>query len=280
MALTMSRASVSFDRQAVAPNESIWLHSAGGGPVGEHHDARVGDAPGAARSTSAGARSVPKLSSTTAGECSRRRPPRARRIGTSRATSSRFGSSEIRTSSPTATRSSNFPATTVGMARPSELPSHPGVTPSGQNLCYYAAASSATLRCTSSVDTTCLPMPSSLGSRPSARPDHLRQVQDRDAEVALHELLRGRLLQVEVQVAERAGRDEAVGAGVDRVGQVAAGLAQRGGAVHRDHREAAALARARVLDGLAAERLDQLARGSASRSGCSSKPSRFEGRTM
>ena len=24
----MSRASVSFDRQAVAPNESIWLHSA------------------------------------------------------------------------------------------------------------------------------------------------------------------------------------------------------------------------------------------------------------
>ena len=28
MAFTMSRASVSFDRQAVAPNESIWLHSA------------------------------------------------------------------------------------------------------------------------------------------------------------------------------------------------------------------------------------------------------------
>ena len=28
MALTMSRPSVSLDRQAVAPNESIWLHSA------------------------------------------------------------------------------------------------------------------------------------------------------------------------------------------------------------------------------------------------------------
>jgi hypothetical protein len=28
IALTTSRASVSFDRQAVAPNDSIWLHSA------------------------------------------------------------------------------------------------------------------------------------------------------------------------------------------------------------------------------------------------------------
>ena len=28
IALTMSRASVSFERQAVAPKESIWLHSA------------------------------------------------------------------------------------------------------------------------------------------------------------------------------------------------------------------------------------------------------------
>ena len=34
----------------------------------------------------------------------------------------------------------------------------------------YAAARSATLRCTSSVATTCLPIPSSLGSSPSASP--------------------------------------------------------------------------------------------------------------
>src|SRR5215208_1934516 len=37
------------------------------------------------------------------------------------------------------------------------------------------------------------------------------------------------------------------------------GLAQRGGAVHRDHRKAAALARARVVHGLAPEGLDQKA---------------------
>ena len=76
----------------------------------------------------------------------------------------------------------------------------------------YAAASWATLRCTSPVDTTCLPIPSSLGSRPSARPDHLRQVQDGHAEVALDEARGRRLLHVQVQVAERAGGHEAVGA--------------------------------------------------------------------
>ena len=59
-------------------------------------------------------------------------------------------------------------------------------------------------------------------------------------------------------MAERARRDQAVGAGVERVADVGAGLAQRGLAVHRDHREAAALARAVVLDDLAAERLDHL----------------------
>src|SRR3954468_15458883 len=58
-------------------------------------------------------------------------------------------------------------------------------------------------------------------------------------------------------MAERAWRDEAVGAGVDRVREVATRLAQRGRAVHRDHREAAALARTRVFNGLAPERLDQ-----------------------
>ena len=88
--------------------------------------------------------------------------------------------------------------------------------------------------------------------------DQLRQVQDGEAEVAVDDLGRLGLLHVEVEVAERAGGDEAVGAGVDRVADVGAGLAQRGLAVHRDHREAAALAGAVVLDDLAAERLDHL----------------------
>ena len=88
--------------------------------------------------------------------------------------------------------------------------------------------------------------------------DQLRQVQDGEAEVAVDDLGRLRLLHVEVEVAERAGGDEAVGAGVDRVADVGAGLAQRGLAVHRDHREAAAFAGAVVLDDLAAERLDHL----------------------
>ncbi len=59
-------------------------------------------------------------------------------------------------------------------------------------------------------------------------------------------------------MAERAGGDEAVGAGVDRVANVGPGLLQRGLAVHRDHREAAAFAGAVVLDDLAAERRDHL----------------------
>ena len=88
--------------------------------------------------------------------------------------------------------------------------------------------------------------------------DELRQVQDREAEVAVDDLGRLGLLHVEVEVAERAGGDQAVGAGVERVADVGAGLAQRGLAVHRDHREAAALAGAVVLDDLAAERLDHL----------------------
>ena len=50
-----------------------------------------------------------------------------------------------------------------------------------------------------------------------------------------------RLLEVEVQVAQRARRDEAVGVGVDRVAEVAPGLLERRLLVHRDDREAAAL---------------------------------------
>ena len=88
--------------------------------------------------------------------------------------------------------------------------------------------------------------------------DELRQVQDREAEVAVDDLGRLGLLHVEVEVAERAGGDQAVGAGVERVADVGAGLPQRGLAVHRDDREAAALAGAVVLDDLAAERLDHL----------------------
>ena len=111
----MSRASVSFERQAVAPNESIWLHSPAVGLFAST-TMRVSGCAWCSRSTSAGAGSVPKLSSTTSGDVL---PSAASisAIGTSLATSSRFGSSPIRTSSPTETRSSNFPATTVGISR-------------------------------------------------------------------------------------------------------------------------------------------------------------------
>ena len=91
------------------------------------------------------------------------------------------------------------------------------------------------------VDAMCFGMPSSLGLKPRARPDQLREVQDGEAEVPADDLGGLRLLHVEVEVAERAGRDEAVGAGVDRVADVRAGLLQRRLPVHRDDREAAAL---------------------------------------
>ena len=99
-------------------------------------------------------------------------------------------------------------------------------------------------------------MPSSLGSNPSASADELRQVEHREAELAAGDLRRLGLLHVQVEVAERAGGDQAVRAGVERIGDVGARLAQRRVAVHRDHREAAALAGAVVLDGCAAQRLD------------------------
>ena len=70
--------------------------------------------------------------------------------------------------------------------------------------------------------------------------------------------LRDRLLEVEVEVAQRAGRDDAVGLGVLRVPEVAFRLLQRGFLAHRDDREAAALVDARVLDDRAAERFDDL----------------------
>ena len=76
---------------------------------------------------------------------------------------------------------------------------------------------------------------------PSSRPDLLG---------------RQRLLQVEVEVAQRAGHHQAVGVGVDRVAEVAARHLQRGLHVHGDDREAAALVDAGVVDHGAAERLD------------------------
>ena len=100
--------------------------------------------------------------------------------------------------------------------------------------------------------------PELLRLQPEREADQLRQVQHRHAERAADDLLGQRLLEVEVEVAQRARRDEAVGVGVDRVAEVAAGLLERALLVHRDDREAAALVLARVVDDRAAERLDQL----------------------
>ena len=62
----MSRASVSLDRQAVAPKDSIWLHSAAVGRLAST-TMRVSGWAWCSWKTSAGARRVPKLSNTTAG---------------------------------------------------------------------------------------------------------------------------------------------------------------------------------------------------------------------
>ena len=80
-------------------------------------------------------------------------------------------------------------------------------------------------------------------------------MEDRHPELLADHFFRQRLLQVEVQVAERAGGDEAVGLGVHGVAEVAARLLERGLLVHRDDREAAALAHARIVDHGAAEGL-------------------------
>ena len=97
-----------------------------------------------------------------------------------------------------------------------------------------------------------------LGGEPEREADELGEVQDRHLQLAADDGLGQRLLEVEVQMAERAGRHDAVGVGVDRVAEVATGLAQRRGLVHRDDREAAALVRAGVVDHRAAERVDHL----------------------
>src|SRR5690242_18310301 len=89
--------------------------------------------------------------------------------------------------------------------------------------------------------------PELLGLEAERQPHELREVQHRHPEVALHELGGVRLLEVEIEVAQRARRDHAVRVRVDRVGDVAAGLPQRSRAVHRDQREAAALVLAGVV---------------------------------
>src|SRR5919198_3490694 len=96
-----------------------------------------------------------------------------------------------------------------------------------------------------------------LWVEPEGEADELGQVEHGEAELAPDHALGQRLLKVEVQVAERARRHQAVGVGVDGVAQMRAGLLERGVLVHRDDRDAAALVRARVVDDGPAERLDQ-----------------------
>ena len=108
------------------------------------------------------------------------------------------------------------------------------------------------------VRTTCLLMPSSLGSNPSASPTSCGRCstgrpRSRPTTLAASGCWRSRF-----RWHSGHGVTSASAPGVDRVADVAARLLQRGLAVHRDHGEAAALARALVLDRLAAERLDQL----------------------
>ena len=105
--------------------------------------------------------------------------------------------------------------------------------------------------------TTCLFMPSSFGLEPEGEPEELRQVQDRHVQRPADDAGGQRLLEVQVQVAQRARRDQAVGLGVHRVAEVAARLLERVLLVHRDDREAAALVLAGVVDDGAAERVDQ-----------------------
>ena len=111
---------------------------------------------------------------------------------------------------------------------------------------------------TSVVRTTCLSMPSSFGSKPSARPTSCGRCRtgrprSRPTTFAASGCWRSRF-----RWQSGHGVTSASASGVDRVADVAAGLLQRGLAVHRDDREAAALARALVVDRLAAERLDHL----------------------
>src|SRR5262245_52630425 len=87
--------------------------------------------------------------------------------------------------------------------------------------------------------------------------DELGEMEDRQSEIPIDGLGGLGLLQIEIEVTERARRDQAIRAGVERIADVGAGLSQRDVAGHGDDRETTALAGAVVLDNLAAERLDQ-----------------------
>src|SRR3954452_7113205 len=99
-------------------------------------------------------------------------------------------------------------------------------------------------------------------------PEELREVEDRHVELAADRALGQRLLEVEVQVAQRARRHEAIRVRVDRVAEVAAGLAKRHLVVHRDDRDAAALVLALLLDHGAADRIDDLVQVDVARVAC------------
>ena len=69
--------------------------------------------------------------------------------------------------------------------------------------------------------------PELLGLESEREADELRQVQHRHVQRAADDLLGQRLLEVQVEVAERARRDQAVRVRVGRVAEMGAGLAQR-----------------------------------------------------
>src|SRR3954451_879663 len=99
--------------------------------------------------------------------------------------------------------------------------------------------------------------PELLGLEAERQADELGEMKDGKTEIAVDDLGCLRLLHVQIEVAERTGRDQTIGVRVDRVADVGAGLPQRDLARHRDDREATALPRPVVLDDLAAECLDQ-----------------------
>src|SRR3954447_17692892 len=68
--------------------------------------------------------------------------------------------------------------------------------------------------------------PELLGLEAERQADELGEMEDGQAEIAVDDLGCLRLLHVQIEVAERAGRDQAIGVGVDRVADVGAGLPQ------------------------------------------------------